>query len=136
MFFKLLLLFIGIPIIEIWLLIDIGREIGTFSTILLIVITGITGAYLTKLQGLITIFKIKENLKLGIMPSEELLDGVLIILAGGFLITPGLLTDTAGFLLLFPKTRIHIKTYLKNKFLSSVNSDKIYIKFHDDSYEI
>jgi len=131
MFFKLLILFVTVPIIEIWILIDIGRGIGTLPTILLIIITGIVGAYLTKLQGLKTIYKIKENLKMGIMPSEELIDGFLIVLAGGFLITPGILTDSAGFLLLYPKSRNFIKRYLKNKFNDWIQSNDVYIEVND-----
>ena len=132
MFFKLLILFVTVPIIEIWILIDIGRGIGTLSTIILIIFTGIVGAYLTKRQGLMTIYKIKENLKMGIMPSEELIDGFLIVLAGGFLITPGILTDSAGFLLLYPKSRNFIKRYLKNKFNNWIQSKNIYIEINDD----
>ncbi len=131
MFFKLLILFITVPIIEIWILIDIGKVIGTLPTILLIVFTGAVGAYLTKLQGLITIFKIRENLSKGIIPSEELLDGVLIVLAGGFLITPGILTDIAGFLLLLPKSRNYIKRHLKERISSAVSSNEVHIEFDD-----
>jgi len=133
MFFKLLILFVTVPIIEIWILIDIGREIGTLPTILLIIFTGIVGAYLTKLQGLKTIYKIKENLKMGIMPSEELIDSFFIVVAGGFLITPGILTDSAGFLLLYPKSRNFIKRYLKNKFNNWIQSNNVYIEINDDS---
>ena len=132
MFFKLLILFVTVPIIEIWILIDIGRGIGTLPTILLIIFTGIVGAYLTKRQGLMTIYKIKENLKMGIMPSEELIDGFLIVLAGGFLITPGILTDSVGFLLLYPKSRNFIKRYLKNKFNNWIQSKNVYIEINDD----
>ena len=132
MFFKLLILFVTVPIIEIWILIDIGREIGTLPTILLIIFTGIAGAYLTKHQGLITIFKIKENLRTGIMPSEELIDAFLIVLAGGFLITPGILTDLAGFLLLYPKSRDFIKRHLKNKFKNWIQSNNVHFRFSDD----
>jgi len=132
MFFKLLILFVTVPIIEIWILIDIGRGIGTLPTILLIIFTGVVGAYLTKRQGLMTIYKIKENLKMGIMPSEELIDGFLIVLAGGFLITPGILTDSVGFLLLYPKSRNFIKRYLKNKFNNWIQSKNVYIEINDD----
>jgi len=132
MFFKLLILFVTVPIVEIWILIDIGRGIGTLPTILLIIFTGVVGAYLTKRQGLMTIYKIKENLKMGIMPSEELIDGFLIVLAGGFLITPGILTDSVGFLLLYPKSRNFIKRYLKNKFNNWIQSKNVYIEINDD----
>ena len=136
MFIKLLALFITVPIIEIWILIDIGRAIGTFPTILLVVITGIVGAYLAKLQGLITIYRIRENMSNGIIPSEELMDGLLILIAGGFLITPGVLTDSIGFLLLVPKTREFVKKYLKKKFAEWVQSSNIYIEVEDDSFDI
>ena len=115
MFLKLFLLFITVPVIELWLLIDIGRTIGTFQTVALIVITGLAGAFLAKMQGLITLYKIRENLTSGVMPSSELLDGLLILLAGGLLITPGLLTDAMSFILLIPQTRIYVKKYLDRK---------------------
>lgn len=135
MFLKLFLLFVTVPIIELWLLIDIGRIIGAFQTVGLIIITGLAGAFFAKTQGLITLYKIRENLINGVMPSSELLDGLLILLAGGLLITPGLLTDALSFILLIPQTRIYVKKYLLRKFKDWMQSQRTDVRFYTDSDE-
>ena len=116
MFGRLFLLFTIIPLIELYLLIKVGSIIGALNTILLIIGTGMLGAYLAKLEGLRTLKQIQQNLNQGIMPAEELLDGVIILVAGLMLITPGILTDVAGFLLLIPQTRFAFKRWLRRRF--------------------
>ena len=115
MFFKLLILFVTIPLVELALLIKIGSLIGAFNTILLILMTGILGAALTKQQGLGTITRIREDMALGRVPSDELFNGVCILVGGFLLLTPGLLTDALGFSLLIPSARQGIKKYLRYK---------------------
>ena len=114
MFFKLLILFIGIPLLELALLIKIGTLIGTINTILLILITGTIGAALAKWQGLEVMTRAREELAMGRVPSNELFDGVCILIGGFLLLTPGLLTDLLGFILLIPITREFIKKYIRN----------------------
>ncbi len=106
---KLLLLFTLVPIIEIWLLIEIGGIIGSLPTILLIALTGFIGVFLAKYQGLAVIYRMQMDLEAGIVPSEQLFDGAGILVGGAFLLTPGLLTDIIGFSLLLPFTRIFYK---------------------------
>lgn len=106
---KLLLLFTLVPLIELWLLIEIGRLIGAWPTILIVASTGLAGVWLAKAQGLITLFRIRSDLEQGIVPGDKLLDGVCILLGGAFLLTPGLLTDLLGFSLLLPFSRNWIK---------------------------
>ena len=115
MFLKLLILFIAIPLLELALLIKIGALIGTFNTILLILITGILGAALTKQQGLGVITRIREDMALGRVPSDELFNGVCILVGGFLLLTPGLLTDAFGFSLLITSARQGRKKYLRSK---------------------
>ncbi|MGA1869134.1 MAG: FxsA family protein [bacterium] len=115
MFFKLLLLFIGIPLLELAILIKIGTIIGTLNTILLIFITGTIGAALAKWQGLEVMTRTREELAMGHIPSNELFDGVCILIGGFLLLTPGLLTDILGFILLIPPTREVIKGYIRHK---------------------
>ena len=126
MFPRLLFIFIAVPMVELGLLIEIGSHIGTMDTIILIIVTGIIGAYLAKQQGLRTFLQIQENLRQGIMPTEELLDGLLILTAGAVLLTPGFLTDVFGFLLLIPTTRNNIKNWLKNRFQNRISIHKDY----------
>ena len=110
----LLSMFIVIPILEFTLLIEIGRRLGTIDTLLLIFGTGILGAYLARLEGFRILYRIQRDISAGTIPGEQLFDGVLVLIAGLVLITPGLLTDIAGLLLLFPPTRYPIKRFIKN----------------------
>jgi len=126
---KLLLAFSIIPIIEIFLLIEIGSIFGVLTAITLVILTGFLGAFMARMQGLQTFFRIQESLREGRMPSGELLDALLIVIAGVVLLTPGFLTDSAGFLLLIPTTRNSIKSWLqrqiKLKYMSNRPEDII-----------
>ncbi len=128
MILKLFLLFTLIPVIELFLLIQLSSFLGPLSTIVLVVSTGFAGASLAKLQGMQTIMKIQENYKQGIMPGDEVIDAFLILVAGIVLITPGLLTDIAGILLLIPKTRNAFKLFVKKGFEKRVQSGQINIR--------
>ena len=112
---KLLLAFTIIPIIEIYLLIEIGSIFGALTAITLVILTGFLGAFMARMQGLQTLFRIQESLREGRMPSGELLDALLIVIAGLVLLTPGFLTDSAGFLLLIPTTRNFIISWLQRQ---------------------
>lgn len=101
----LLVLFIGIPLLEIQLLLQLNDAIGWLDTLAVVIATGILGAALARAQGLRVIQAIRTELAAGRAPTPQILDGVLVFLAGVLLITPGLLTDTVGFLLLIPATR-------------------------------
>jgi UPF0716 protein FxsA len=116
MFGYLVVLFTLVPALELYLLIHVGSSIGAGNTILIIIMTGIWGAYLARLQGFLVIQKIQTNLNKGAMPSSELIDGVMILVGGILLLTPGFMTDAFGFLLLVPFTRALIKLMLKGTF--------------------
>ncbi|WDP93022.1 MAG: FxsA family protein [Desulfobacter sp.] len=116
MLLKLFLCFTLIPVIELYLLINLGTVIGGFNTVLLVILTGFAGAWLARMEGLNTMFKVRQNLNQGIMPAEELIDALIILIAGLVLITPGLLTDCMGLLLLWPYTRNMFKRFLRRKF--------------------
>ena len=115
MLLKLFLAFTIIPIIEIYLLIEIGSMFGALTAVTLVILTGFLGAFLARIQGLQTLYRIQESLREGRMPSGELLDALLIVIAGLVLLTPGFLTDSAGFLLLIPATRNSIKYWLRRQ---------------------
>ena len=114
MFFRLLILFISVPIIELFLLIEVGKKISWELTVLIIFITAIIGARLTKIQGSQTIKNVQSALRLGKIPHREVLDGLMILVAGAILLTPGFLTDFVGFCLLIPKLRSYLQKFLKN----------------------
>lgn len=116
MFGRLLLLFIGIPLIEVLILIELGSRFGFWPTIFLVIGTGILGAYLAKLYGLTIWYKIQKDLQAGAMPADKLTDGLLVLIGGIVLLTPGLLTDILGFSLLIPYTRSFFKQFAKSQF--------------------
>ena len=115
MFLKLFLAFTIIPIIEIYLLIEIGSIFGALTAVILVILTGFLGAFLARMQGLQTLYRIQESLSEGRMPSGELLDALLIVIAGLVLLTPGFLTDSAGFLLLLTTIRKYIISWLQRQ---------------------
>ncbi len=116
MLLKLFLCFTLIPVIELYLLIQVGTVIGGLNTILLVILTGFLGAWLARLEGMNTMMRLRMNLQQGLMPAEELIDAVIIFGAGIVLITPGLVTDIFGLLLLWPVTRNKFKQLLRKKF--------------------
>ena len=131
MLLKLFLAFTIIPVVEIYLLIQIGTIFGALTSIALVIVTGFLGAYLARIQGLQTLFRIQESLREGQMPSRELLDALLIGIAGLVLLTPGFLTDAFGFLLLIPNIRTTIKQWLYRQIevrYTSTRQDKTIIE--------
>ena len=109
MFGRLLLLFILVPIAELYLFMTLGDWLGVPKTIAIIIITAFIGAALTKSQGRLAMQKFKQATGEGRMPHKEAMDGILILIAGAVLLTPGFLTDTVGFLLLIPPVRALIR---------------------------
>ncbi len=105
MFPVLTLIFLIVPVVEIFLLIQVGQVIGAWWTILLVVLTAVIGVRLLKLQGISTLMRAQEKMQSGNMPAQEMIEGVGLIVAGAFLLTPGFFTDTVGFCLLFPPIR-------------------------------
>ena len=116
MFLKLFLAFALIPIAEIYVLIELGGRIGSLTTVGVVIITALLGAALARMQGAHTMRQVKSKLNQGIMPAEDMLDALLIFIAGIVLLTPGFITDIAGLLILFPLTRYWFKRYLRYKF--------------------
>jgi len=116
MFGRLLLLFVFLPMIELYLLIMLGARIGPMPTIGLIVLTGILGATLARQQGLSTLSKIQNELKQGRAPTQELVEGAMIVVGGLVLLTPGILTDIFGFAMLVPGIRKSLAKQFKVRF--------------------
>ena len=120
------LLFIGLPVLEIYLMIKMGAKIGAFNTIALIFLTAIIGVYFAKLQGIQTLKSGMVNIYQNKVPIYEILSGASIAIAALLLIVPGFFTDFFGFLLLIPFTRkIIFNITLKNKDKVKVNKDEI-----------
>jgi UPF0716 protein FxsA len=119
MFIKLFILFVTVPILELIVLLNAADHIGPWPTFLLVIVTGIAGAYLAKSQGLDLLQRIQTATNHGELPAQELIDGLFILSGGLLLLTPGLLTDLIGFICLTPWSREPLKRYLivwfKNK---------------------
>ena len=118
------LLFIGLPALEIFLLIKIGGQVGALNTVALIFLTAIIGIYFAKVQGIQTLKSGMLNLYQNKIPFYEMISGASIAIAALLLIIPGFFTDTIGFLLLIPFTRkIFFKLAFKNKPMTNVKKD-------------
>lgn len=110
------LLFVVIPLVEIYVAVMVGHAIGALNTIGLLLLLSIAGVWLTKREGLTVISRIRRQLEAGRMPTNELIDGGLVLAGGVLLIAPGFVTAAIGLLLLFPPTRIVARGILKRRF--------------------
>ncbi len=130
MLLRLFLLFTLVPLIELYLLIRLGTYIGAVETVAIVIGTGVAGGLLAKSQGLAVFDRMRAELNQGRLPAESLFDGLLILIAGAMLITPGLLTDGLGLLLLIPWSRQAFKSWLKRKIQEKISEGEIHISTH------
>lgn len=100
-----LILFVGIPLIELYFLIQVGSEIGAFSTIFLTIFTALLGGWMVRAQGFSTLMRVREHMDRGQAPAFELMEGAVLLVCGFLLLLPGFITDTVGFLFLIPPLR-------------------------------
>ena len=120
MFFRLLLLFTLVPLIELALLVKLGQMTSVAMTIGIVILTGIIGAYLARREGIKAWRRLEKSIREGVSPADELIDALLILIAGAVLITPGLLTDLFGFGLLIPPMRRWVRNKLSRHFHSRI----------------
>ena len=124
MFKFLLLLFLAVPLIEIYLLLKIGSLIGVVPPILTVVATAVIGVWLLRIQGVSTLRRVQTTLDRGEIPAIEMVESMILLFGGMLLLTPGFFTDAIGFLCLIPVTRQRIALYLlKNRFEPAINRD-------------
>lgn len=119
---RLFLLLALVPLAEIWLIMKLAENTSWLTTIAVVLLTGAIGIGLVRWQGMKTIREIQRQVAAGQSPSKTIVSGVLVLLAGAMLLTPGLLTDTAGFLLLIPPVRYAFATYLQRRFVSGISA--------------
>lgn len=115
MFQILLIAFLAVPILEIYLLFQVGGVIGAGWTILIVIGTAILGASLLRQQGLATWTRLNQSIAQGQLPPTVLVEGILLLLSGAFLLTPGFFTDAIGFLFLMPPVRKMFAAYLMRR---------------------
>ena len=109
------MLFIGVPLLELVLLIQLGQWIGLSPTLGLVVLTGVAGATLARMEGMRTVWSFRGELARGMLPSQAIFDGLAILVGGALLLTPGLLTDVVGFSLLLPPPRRWIQGRIRKR---------------------
>lgn len=124
-FSTLLFLFITMPILEIVVLFKVYESFGGLETVALVVFTGFFGALLARMQGMMIVVEIQRDLNEGRVPAPRLIDGMMIIIAGVLLITPGLITDTIGFLLLVPIVRAEIRQWMRRKMEKMITEGQV-----------
>ena len=107
-----LLLFIIVPLIELYFIIKVGGAIGAFWTVLLVIMTAVIGVNLLRVQGMSTLMRAQRNMAQGQVPAMEMMEGIALAVAGVLLITPGFITDSIGFLCLIPASRRAIIRFL------------------------
>ena len=112
----LLLLFIIVPIVELAIIITVGSRLGVLTTVVLLVAVSIVGAWMVKFEGLGVLNRIQHGLSQGELPTTELVNGGLILLAGALMLTPGFLTDGVGLALLLPPVRAFVRPMLAKRF--------------------
>lgn len=133
-FSYLLALFVVMPLLELWLLLLVGARMGWGPTLLLVLFTGVSGAWLAKAQGYWVLGAIQRDLAAGQMPAPRIMDGVMILLAGALLITPGLITDVAGFLLLVPATRQLIRNWLRLQLEQKLREGSVTFSYREHDF--
>ncbi len=111
----LLAAFIGVPLAEVWLLIEIGSVAGAMWTVVLCIATAFGGALLVRHQGRSALGKVRDSVRAGHMPVDEMFAGACILVAGVLLLVPGFFTDVAGFLLLLPPLRTALRLFLARR---------------------
>lgn len=127
MFARLLVLFVAVPLVEMALLVRLGTWIGFWPTVGLVLATGAAGAALARQQGMRVIRRIQAEMAVGQMPAAHLLDGLLILIGGVLLLTPGVLTDLTGLLLLAPFSRKRLKAALRGRLERMIRSGRVNI---------
>jgi UPF0716 protein FxsA len=111
----LLLLFIAMPVLEMWVLINVGSQIGALATIALVLLTALIGVGLLREQGLETLLRGRQKLQSGELPTGEIAEGLILAVSGALLLTPGFITDVLGFLGLAKPTRVILARKLLEK---------------------
>ena len=116
----LLLALLCVPLLELYVIIQVADGMGTGETILLLIAVSVAGAWMVRRSGLGVLNQIQTRLNRGELPAGELVDGLLILIAGALMLTPGFLTDGVGLLLLFPPTRLVVRSLLVRRFAKKI----------------
>ena len=117
----LLLALLCVPLLELYVIIRVADSVGPGQTILLLIVVSVVGAWMVRRSGLGVLSQIRARLDRGELPAGELVDGLLILIAGALMLTPGFITDVVGLLLLFFPTRLVVRSLLVRRFARRIN---------------
>ncbi len=120
----LLAAFIGVPLVEIAVFIQVGGWIGLGPTLALVVVTAVLGTWQLRAQGLATLLRARDQVERGALPARELFDGACLLVAGALLLTPGFMTDAVGFLLFLPPVREKLRAFLARYVQASMETQR------------
>lgn len=129
----LVLLFLVVPIVELYLIVQVASGIGVLETLGLLILVSMVGAWLVRAQGLGVLARVQGQLAQGNVPGTELVDGLLVLFAGALMLTPGFMTDALGLLLLIPPTRAIIRTVLVHRYRNRVEVGRTGVVFGNGS---
>ena len=115
MLLVLAILFVAVPIVELYVIIQVGHAIGLLDTIAVMVLVSLVGAWLARHEGFVVVQRIQDSIAMGRVPADEMLDGALVLAGGLLLLTPGFVSDGVGILLLFPTSRSMVRAYLRRR---------------------
>jgi UPF0716 protein FxsA len=119
---RLIILFTVVPLVELWLLVKIGSRIGALPTVAMVLATGVVGALLARRQGLACLRNARRQLRGGELPTDALLDGLIVLAAAVLLITPGVITDILGIALLIPPVRRRFRRALVKRIRGKIGT--------------
>lgn len=122
---RLMLLFVAVPLVELALLLMVGQRIGAGLTVALVVATGIGGAALARQQGLRAVRAVQEELAAGQLPGRAMLDALAVLVGGALLLTPGILTDLAGFGLVLPFSRGWLRSRIQRSLEARMRAGQV-----------
>lgn len=131
---RLALLFVVVPLVELAFLIQVGSWVGVWPTVGLVFLTGILGATLARAEGLRTLWAFRRELASGKLPGQPLLDGLCILVGGALLLTPGFVTDLAGFALLLPPTRRLLQKGIKGRLRKMIEDGSVRVMTTSDVF--
>jgi len=119
--------FLIVPAIELYLIIEVSHQVGFGNTLIALVFISVIGAWMVKREGLQIIRKTQIELANGQLPGKQIVEGLLILLAGVLMLTPGFATDAIGLFLLFPLTRIMLRSFLTRRFVKKIDKGKAFL---------
>jgi UPF0716 protein FxsA len=134
MFGKIFLLMILVPLVDFYILYAVSFKIDFWPTVALVILTGIVGHTLFKKQGMHILTSIKSELSQGQMPGDKIISGVIVLIGGVLLMTPGFLTDIVGILFLIPGVRRLIRSYFKGRMASGIQNGSFTVYSNHDSF--